>query len=208
MLAAATAAVGCVAFQFDAAVSRAATTARLPGDLRRLINFPEVAAHGLGVACLIVGIAVLDPMLWRKPQGAWWKPSPDLLRFVGATYAGSLLVDAIKMSTVRVRPQAINLAAIDSAFPAFGQAAAAAAGATGNDLMSFPSGHSAIAAGFAAAASCRYPHATVFFAVVALAAMAQRLFSAAHFPSDVCFGACLGLLGAAACLGGTRRETA
>ena len=68
--------------------------------------------------------------------------------------------------------------------------------------MSFPSGHSAVAAGFAAALASRYQHAAWFFVAVGLGAIAQRLVSSAHYPSDALCGAGLGLLGAALCLGG------
>lgn len=202
LLAAVGGCAGGLAFLVDLPVARLFRGGFLPGDLRRLLDFPEVAAHGLGVACLIIGVAALDPSLWRKATGPWWLPSATLVRFLGATYAGGVLVNMLKAVIIRVRPRAIDLASVDSAFDTFGQAAATAAGATGSDLMSFPSGHSAVAAGFATALACRYPHAAWFFAVVGLGAMLQRLVSSAHYPSDVLCGAALGLLGAALCLEG------
>lgn len=204
-LAASLACLGGVSFLIDLPVARSVRAAPLRGDLRRLADFPEVAAHGLGVACLIVAVAALDPTLWRKGPGSGWLPKPDLIRFLGATYAGSWIVNAIKISIVRVRPRAIDLAGLDSVADTFGPAAAAASHATGSDLMSFASGHSAVAAGFAAALSSRYPHATWFFVAVAIAAMSQRITSSAHYPSDVFCGAALGLLGAAVCLGSWSR---
>jgi membrane-associated phospholipid phosphatase len=193
---------GGLAFLIDLPVARLCRGGFLPGDLRRLFDFPEVAAHGLGVACLIVGVAALDPTLWRKATGPWWVPSATLVRFLGATYAGGVLVNVLKATIIRVRPRALDLASVHSAFDTFGQTTATAAGAAGSDLMSFPSGHSAVAAGFAAALAFRYPHAAWFFAVVCLGAMLQRLVSSAHYPSDVFCGTAIGLLGAALCLGG------
>jgi hypothetical protein len=64
----------------------------------------------------------------------------------------------------------------------------------------FPSGHAATAAGLAAALSWRYPQATWFFAAIAALAAMQRVVSLAHYPSDVCCGAALGLVMAAVCL--------
>jgi membrane-associated phospholipid phosphatase len=196
---------GGLAFVVDLPVARMFRAGFLPGDLRRLLDFPEVAAHGLGVACLIIGVGALDPTLWRRAAGPWWLPSAALVRFLGATYAGGVIVNVLKVAIVRVRPRAVDLTGIDSAFDTFGQAAATAAGATGSDLMSFPSGHSAVAAGFAAALACRYPHAAWFFTAVALGALTQRLVSSAHYPSDVLCGAAIGLLGAALCLEGGPR---
>lgn len=199
---------GGLAFLVDLPVARLCREGFLPGDLRRLVDFPEVAAHGLGVACLIIGVAALDPALWRRTTGPWWLPSEALVRFLGATYAGGVMVNMLKATIVRVRPRAIDLDGMNSAFDTFGQAAATAAGAMGSDLMSFPSGHSAVAAGFAAALAARYPHAAWFFAAVALGALSQRLVSSAHYPSDVLCGAAIGLLGAALCLGGGRTASA
>ena len=205
LLAVACGVAGGLAFFVDLPAAGLCRGGVLPGDLRRLLDFPEVAAHGLGVACLIVGVAALDPTLWRRTAGPWWLPSASLVRFLGATYAGGVIVNMLKATIIRVRPRAIDLASVDSAFDTFGQAAATAAGATGSDLMSFPSGHSAVAAGFAAALATRYPHAAWFFIAVALGAMGQRLVSSAHYPSDVLCGAAIGLLGAALCLGGGER---
>lgn len=205
LVAAACGIAGGLAFSVDLPVARLCRGGFLPGDLRRLFDFPEVAAHGLGVACLIVGVAALDPTLWRKAAGPWWVPSAPLVRFLGATYAGGVIVNMLKATIIRVRPRAIDLASVDSAFDTFGQAAAQAAGAAGSDLMSFPSGHSAVAAGFAAALASRYPHAAWFFTAVGLGAMLQRLVSSAHYPSDVFCGAAIGFLGAALCLGGGER---
>jgi membrane-associated phospholipid phosphatase len=207
MLALFLAGVGGASFLIDLPVARSIRSVPLPGDLRRLLDFPEVAAHGLGVAGLIVAVAALDPTLWRRETGAVWLPKPDLVRFIGATYAGSMVVNVLKASIIRVRPRAIDLAGLDSVADTFGAVAAAASGARGADLMSFASGHSAVAAGFAAALSSRYPHATWFFVAVAIAAMAQRITSSAHYPSDVFCGAALGLLGAAVCLGAPPRST-
>jgi membrane-associated phospholipid phosphatase len=53
------------------------------------------------------------------------------------------------------------------------------------------------AAGFATMLAWRYPHGTGVFATFAAPAGAQRVFASAHYPSDVCFGAALGLAGAA-----------
>lgn len=205
LLAMLTACAGGLAFLVDLPVARMFRIGFLPGDLRRLLDFPEVAAHGLGVAGLIIGVAALDPTLWRNASGPWWLPSATLVRFLGATYAGGVLVNLLKALIIRVRPRAIDLSGIDSAFDTFGQAAATAAGATGSDVMSFPSGHSAVAAGFAAALAARYPHAAWFFTAVGIGGMMQRLVSSAHYPSDVLWGAALGLFGAAIFLGPGRR---
>jgi len=136
---------------------------------------------------------------------------PDFVRFLAATVTGGLLVDILKISVTRIRPRAANLDAASTVFDTFSTAALAdpvvaaagvhAAGLHRTDLMSFPSGHSAIVTGFAAALIWRYPHGWPAFIAFAALAVAQRLFSSAHYPSDAAAGVALGLLGAALWLG-------
>jgi len=92
------------------------------------------------------------------------------------------------------------------AMPLAAAAAVAGGGLLGKsaDLMSFPSGHSAVAAGLATALAWKYPHGTLTFGLLAAAAGLQRVASSAHYPSDVAFGAAIGVAVAAICLGGRR----
>ncbi|NBV44480.1 MAG: phosphatase PAP2 family protein [Planctomycetia bacterium] len=53
------------------------------------------------------------------------------------------------------------------------------------------------AAGLAAALSHRYPRGAVLFVAFATLAALQRVSSSAHYPSDICFGAAVGCVGAA-----------
>ena len=165
---------------------------------RSLLNFSEVFAHGLGVGVLLVAVFVLDRS-WR------W---PSAIRFLAATFAGGLIVDVIKAVVVRVRPRAADLANVASAADTFSLAALAGPAGSHADRMSFPSGHAAVAAGFAAALAWRYPRGGLFFMVVAAMAAAQRLVCSAHYPSDIACGAAVGLLGAAFFLGDARADSA
>ncbi|MFE6360240.1 phosphatase PAP2 family protein [Streptomyces sp. NPDC057806] len=65
------------------------------------------------------------------------------------------------------------------------------------DSSSFPSGHTAAAVAFAGAVTPPWPAAGVACAVMAGLVAAERVYSGAHYPSDVVFGGLLGL-GAAA----------
>lgn len=210
MVVAATLAVlGGLLFAADLPVARWCRGHRLPGDLARLVDLSEVFAHGFGVAVLL-GVAVaLDRPLQRAAA-----VRTDVLRLVAAAYAGGLVVDVIKAAVTRVRPRAAELEAVASAFGTFGTAAArpdiAAAGLVGKsvDLMSFPSGHAATAAGLATALCWRYPHGIPVFATLAFAAAAQRVVCSAHYPSDTAFGAAIGVAAAALCLGRSRPAAA
>lgn len=189
---------GGLASSIDIPVARWCKATPPSGDLARLLNFSEVFAHALGVGVLLVAVFVLDRS-WNRSSA---------LRFVAATFAGGLIVDVIKAVVVRVRPRAADLATVASAADTFSLAALAGPAGSHSDRMSFPSGHAAVAAGFAAALAWRYPRGALFFTVVAAMAAAQRLVCSAHYPSDIACGAAIGLLGAALFLGDGRADSA
>jgi membrane-associated phospholipid phosphatase len=199
--------LGCGLFAVDVPVAAWCRSHRLPGDLARLIDLSEVFAHGLAVAVLLGVATSLDPVLRRARS--WPAARLDLVRLVAAAYAGGLAVDLVKAVVTRVRPRAVDLAAVATVFDTFGATAAMTdlrAGPLGKsaDLMSFPSGHAAVAAGLATALAWKYPHAAATFALLAVAAAVQRVVSSAHYPSDVAFGAAIGVAVAALCLGRSR----
>lgn len=201
LVAAALAAAGMLLFTIDLPVARWCRSHRLPGDLARLVDLSEVFAHGLGVAVILAVTVTLDRGL-RHGAGA----AAAVLRLVAASYAGGLAVDVIKLLVTRVRPRAADFMAVASAFDTFGDAVTngdvGAAGLLGRsaDLMSFPSGHAATAAGLATALAARHPHGLPVFVTLAACAAAQRVVSSAHYPSDVAFGAAIGVAAAASCL--------
>lgn len=210
LLAAALLGLGGLALAVDLPVARWCRDARVPREAMRLLNFSEAFAHGTGAAALLVVVLVLDPRL-RLPRVGRSGIDPgasDFLRIVCATFAGGLMVDLVKAAVERVRPRAADLAAIDSALGTFGVTALVPTSTSHADVTSFPSGHAAVAAGFAAALAWRYPRATVLFTVIATLAATQRIVSSAHYPSDVACGAAIGLLGAAICLGDRALEPA
>jgi len=180
--------------------------ALIPGELLRALNFSEVSAHGLGVAILLLIAIVLDSTLkmpsLRWPAICWPSYQPlgsqqDFARMACAAYAGGLLVDGLKLLVVRVRPWAADLTAATQSIDTFGSSLLLTGRTSHADLESFPSGHSAVAAGFAAALVWKYPRGRLIFLGLALCAMAQRVATSAHYPSDVAWGAALGLCGAA-----------
>jgi len=199
------AAAGCLLLSVDLPVAVWFRTHDLPGDLARLVGFSEVFAHGLGAAAVLGVVVALDPSL--RQVGA----RQDLARLCLAAFSGGLVADLIKGIVTRVRPRAADMESLSSALATFGDQAAAAgvgpaSGPLGKtaDLMSFPSGHAAVAAGMATALAWKYPHGLGVFAVLAACAALQRVVSSAHYPSDVAFGAAVGVALAAACLGGSR----
>jgi len=203
--------LGCLAFLVDVPVAAWCRRHSLPGEIAKLVDFAEVFGHGLGAAALLAITVALDPLLRRAAgvAAARW----EIARLLVATYAGGLLVDVLKIVITRVRPRAADFAIVGSPFDTFSTdvwagladgAVAAAKYGKATDLMSFPSGHAAVAAGLATALAWKYPHGLPVFVCLAAASAAQRLFSSAHYPSDVLFGAACGVAAAAVCLGFSR----
>lgn len=207
-LAAGCAVAGGVCLLFDVPVAQWCKTSPLPRELKRLLDLAEIFAHSTGVVTLLVALAALDPARawsWRTPPPrevtAGIGGRAPFLRMIGATFTGGLVTDLLKATITRVRPRATDLAMAGSALDTFDRAAIAIPHPGHGDLMSFPSGHAAVAAGFATMLAWRYPHGTIVFAAFAILAGAQRVFSSAHYPSDVLLGAALGTAGAAIVLG-------
>ncbi len=192
--------LGGLLFPVDLPVATWCRDHRLPGDLGRLINLSEAFAHALSVAVILIVACCLDPVLRcaRHMAAARW----DIGRMVLATIAGGLTVDVFKVLITRVRPRAVDFTRVTSVLDTFGDAAMKLDKSA--DLMSFPSGHAAMAAGLATTLAWKYPHGAPVFAVLAVMAAAQRVVSSAHYPSDVAFGGAFGVALAAVCLGSSR----
>jgi len=195
--------VGVAAFAIDLPVAAWCKSGGMPKELLRFLNFCEVFAHSMGAAALLVTALVLDSGLAFPSVGwpaiRWPKFQPTIsqermARMIGATACGGLVVDLIKLCISRARPRAIDLAANASAVTEFGLFPG---WNRNSDTHSFPSGHAAVAFGLCAALAWRYPRGRWLFLVFAVSAALQRVATSAHYPSDVCFGAALGLLGAA-----------
>jgi len=178
---------------------------KIAGEIHRLVTLSEVIGHTVSVMVLLGLIGAIDGTLawplWRAP--AFGRPSRQptpqqaaFARFLGATFTGGILTDIIKLLVDRVRPRSADFVTHGSVWDSFNDAVIATITGSRSNINSFPSGHSAIAAGFAAALAWKYPRGRIYFAVFAAMAASQRVVSSAHFPSDACFGAALGLVGA------------
>jgi len=196
-------ALGLMLLPLDLPVARLVRAGILPGEVNRLLGISEAFAHGWGVAAILLVAFALDPRLRHadpESQRGRWRPSPAGIRLVAMAVVGSLFVNVIKLVARRVRPRVADLDAASGVLATFDATLLAAPDPGSADLLSFPSGHAAAAAGLAAALSCRYPRGTALFVLFATLAALQRVGSAAHYPSDICCGAALGCLGAAVSL--------
>ena len=161
------------------------------GDVRKMLNLSEVFAHGFGVALILVTVAVLDP--WKRPL---------LLRVTACAFGAGAFAQLAKHLFPRIRPNAFNPPGdVFSSFVPWGVEAQYQAAELGRAaIQSFPSGHTATAAGLALGLSWLYPRGRWLFLGFACLAAAQRITSLAHFVSDACAAAALACLVAGCCL--------
>ena len=199
---------------WPAATPRVVLTAA--GVIGRLVTLSEVFAHTLCVAVLLALTLRLDRRLacpsfrWQHLGGPSRQPTVPqeiFARMLSATITGGLLTDLIKLIVDRVRPRAADFALHASVWDTFRASVIETVTGSHSNVNSFPSGHSAMAAGLAATLAWRYPRGRWFFATFAAMAAAQRILSSAHFPSDTCFGAALGLAGASLFLRASERSS-
>ncbi len=178
------------ALSVDVQVARYVNDIGMPGDLRKLFSVSEVFAHGMGVALILLAVAVLDPLSWRR-----------LPRLAFCAYGAGLIAQLAKFGLPRLRPNVCDLSAgVWQTFLAGGgEHHAQLHRLAGRDIHSYPSGHSATAVGLALGLAWLYPRGRWLFAFYALLAVMQRIEASAHFVSDTLAGAAIGCLVAAAC---------
>ncbi|MFO0896312.1 MAG: phosphatase PAP2 family protein [Pirellulales bacterium] len=170
---------GVLVVPFDGQVAHFFLGGGCPGELDKLFDLAEVFGHGTGAFLVILTVWVLDPLGWRA--AAW---------LAGATYGAGMGANVLKMLVERTRPNAVVGQIIGwDTFQAWIPLWTAGRGG-----QSFPSGHMATAVGLAVGLATLYPRGRWLFGVFAVLAGCQRIESGAHFPSDVLWGAAVGLL--------------
>lgn len=164
-----------------------------PGDLHKAVSLFEAFGHGIGTVVIVAAVVVLD----RRQR--WQCP-----RLIACTFGAGIVNLVVKVLVGRSRPHMFS----DAEFPpavhqTFGGMMTLSTGdwsaALDRGMQSFPSGHSAMAAGLAVGLSWLYPQGRYFFAALAALTMLQRVESGAHFPSDTLAGAAIGVAMAAVC---------
>lgn len=165
---------------------------RVPKELKKLLALAEIFGYGSGAALVCLTWFVLDrSRRWSLP------------RVLAATFGAGLLADLVKLFVGRTRPGAFDLSAgVSETFVAWVPAWHASdwTQAIDRQVQSFPSAHSATAAGLAVVLASFYPHARWLFALLTGLVLLQRVDSGAHFVSDTLSGAALGCAWAGLCL--------
>jgi membrane-associated phospholipid phosphatase len=176
-----------LALPFDLDVMRFAGADPLPKGLEKIVRLSEAFSHGSGAATILLAVFLLDR------SGRRWLP-----RLVVGTLLGGMLANLVKLLVARTRPRRFDLegSILDSfaGWLPLGQLPSTQEG--------FPSAHAATGFALATVLAWRYPQGRALFFALAIVSGSQRVFSSAHFPSDVLFGAALGCFAAFACLPG------
>lgn len=159
----------------------------------KLFSLAEVFAHGLGVACILLTVYVLDHANRRR-----------VLRLAVCAFGSGLLSNVIKLSVGRYRPRAIDWSNIHGVWETYVSWLPCVTQGwvqfKNNDIQSLPSSHTATATGLALALTWLYPQGRWLFAGFVVLASLQRLQAGAHFASDTLAGAAIGCLFAGWCL--------
>jgi len=152
----------------------------------KIVHLSEIFSHAWGVGLIALGIASLRSVDALKIPQLFW----------GSLGAG-LAANLGKLICARTRPHSYDLSAsswdsFQGWFPWWSGAYEHVTSAS--SLQSFPSAHAATAAGLAWGLSRLYPTGRWYFVLLCTLAMAQRLVAQAHYVSDVCWGAALGVI--------------
>ncbi|MCH8924166.1 MAG: phosphatase PAP2 family protein, partial [Planctomycetes bacterium] len=164
----------------DVPLARYGRLEGLPGDLRRVLGWAELFAHGLGVAIIGLTVFVLDRAHRRR-----------LWRMFACAYGAGLAANLLKATLARKRPSVFDLTlGVQESFVGWFPTPAD----WDYSIQSFPSGHTAVAVALAMGLTRIYPHGKwLFFSFAGLAA-AQRVAAGAHWLSDTVAAASLALL--------------
>lgn len=180
------ASVGLLAVPFDHAIAQWVQSIRWPGGLRDYLQFAEMFGHGLGVLLIAALAGVLDPPRRR-----------NLPRLMTMAWGAGLAANVVKLTIARTRPRNFDFVAAGW-WESFQQWLPPLGADSGS--QSFPSAHTATAAGLALALAWLYPRGRWLFAWFAASVALQRVQCSAHFLSDVLCGAAVGWILAAALL--------
>lgn len=170
-----------LALPADRTIARWITNHPLPGELPLLVELSEIFGWGGGAAIIILTAARLDLRGWKIV-------SPLAIGSLGA----GLVTNGVKLLIARTRPSATQATTtVLDTFVAYLPLLQRdqIGGGYGYHVQSFPSAHSATAAGLAIALSSLYPRGRWLFGVFATLAMVQRLEAQAHYCSDILAGA-------------------
>ena len=181
------AALGLLFLPFDSAIIDFVQRHPPRGEFKNLLKRAETFGHGMGVALILVSYFVVCRPGIRR--GLW---------VAGSAYGAGIAANILKVMVVRTRPSAV---AGDGSNAAFGLVDLST-GPLANLIehvrttaeQSFPSAHTATAFGMAIALGVLFPRGRIWFLCLAGLVGCQRISTSVHHPSDVCWGAAIGIV--------------
>ncbi|MEM7784047.1 MAG: phosphatase PAP2 family protein [Planctomycetota bacterium] len=178
---------GCCMLPFDTIFASPKFHSNLPGDAVRFITLSELFAHGFGVVLVGFGIRALTP-----------EKSRFIPRVVCCALWPAIIAQLLKVFVSRWRPICYFGPDSKTFFP--NHISQTFKGILPNHQwnthyldQSFPSAHTATVWGLASGLGYIFPRGQSFFFGIAVLASLQRIISHSHWPSDVFFGAAIGL---------------
>ncbi len=178
--------LGCLLVPLDLAIARLALLDVMPGEIRSIFRRAEAFGHAYGIAGIALTIYFLDADR-RK----------FLPRLVANCLAAGLAADLIKVMIWRTRPRTFELLVKDDSTwvgTIFTADAWTWEILLDSSRHSFPSAHTATAVAMAITLTVLYPAGRTWFLILASFCAANRIDGGAHYVSDVCWGAALGIL--------------
>ena len=158
-----------LALGLDLPVSQAMVRNHVLGSLHQFLESME--PFGQPPAVVAVSLAVLFCAGARRGVG---------FRIAATALLSGLAIDVLKLGIARTRPRDFDFqGSVLNTFHGFFPGANG-----GYSLQSWPSGHSAVAVGFALALTAIFPRGRCLFTALAGLVMLQRIETGAHYLSD------------------------
>lgn len=183
--------LGCLALLVDLPISRWMHTRQGLKGLHQPLQVVEGLGDITGVAILLVSLFLIHVERRR-----------ELWRLFCAVLAGGLLADVVKFCVARLRPRSypgeglLQVSSVFDTFHGWFPFFQSEIQGMGSKFQSFPSAHTATGFALAVALSRLYPKGWWWFGLLAAGVALQRVETGAHYVSDTCFGAAVGLLAA------------
>ncbi|MES2791619.1 MAG: phosphatase PAP2 family protein [Planctomycetota bacterium] len=177
-----------LALNVDLRVSQWTHTKQGLKSLHQALQVAEAFGDSVGVAVVLITLSLVAVPRRR-----------ELLRVIFSVLAAGLTADVVKFFIARLRPRSFpgeglfNVASVADTFHGWLPFLQSGAVAVGSKYQSFPSAHTATGAAFAVALTRMYPLGWWWFSFLAAMVALQRVETGAHYVSDTCFGAAVGL---------------
>lgn len=190
--------LGCLAFRFDLPISQSMHTRQSLKVLHQPLQIAEALGDGTGVAVVMFTMFLLNVERRR-----------ELPRVLWGVLASGLLTNIIKLCVVRLRPRSfagdglLHVTSVWDTFQGWFPFLHPELSSLGSKYQSFPSAHTATGFALAVGLSRMYVRGWWWFSFLAVMIALQRVETGAHYLSDTCFGAAVGLTAALTFQSGT-----